>query len=61
MIEEGDAEGVRGLLEPAGDLAVLEARLKAPRGVIMRHYHRAGSVGNWIGVDSSRVNDRTVD
>lgn len=35
VVEEGDAEGVGGFLEPAGYLAILRARIQAARGMVV--------------------------
>lgn len=58
VVEEGYAEGVGRRLEPGGDISVLGARDEAARGVVVRDDDRAGPVGDRVGVDLARVDDR---
>ena len=58
MVEEGDAESIGRFLEPAGDIAILRARLESARRMIMRHDHCAGAVGYRVGVYFAGVDDR---
>ena len=61
MVEQRYAEGVRRVLEPAGDLPILGAGVEAARGMVVRHHDRAGAVRDRIGEDLARVDDGPVD
>lgn len=58
VVEQGNAEGVRGFLKPDGDIAVLGARLEPARGVVVRDDDRASAIGDGIGVDFAWMDDR---
>ena len=58
MVEKRQAERVGGAFKPVRDFTVLGAGLQPPRGMVVGHHYRAGPVGQRVGKNLARMDDR---